>query len=435
MTEQTIRTATDPLQPGTLRLHGGQLAVRGSRARFRVLVSGRRWGKTTLDLSECMEEFGIPGTVWYIGPTYDMAREVMWDPLLSILPAEWLKTSPNHTRMEIDTIWGCRFACKSAEHPDRLRGRGLRKVICDEFQDWKDGWKTWEEVLMPTLLTTDGKALFTGTPKSFNHLYKAYVKGQKNGTPDWESWQFKTADAPHIPQAYLRQMQSDMDPRAYRQEFEASFENMAGRAYYAFQRSTHVVPCELDPAAPACVCFDFNINPAVVVIGQGFHETVRVVHEVYVEGLGGEATRASAQAAFDWLKSKRWEGQIRVYGDPAGQAGKTTGPSDHAVVREVFRNATWCINPHAPHVKDRVAAVNTRCETMDGQHHFQIDPSCQYLIQDLEQVIFDKNGDLDKKTNEMLTHMSDALGYWVHKEWPVKHVTRAVGRAHIERWL
>jgi hypothetical protein len=35
----------------------------------------------------------------------------------------------------------------------------------------------------------------------------------------------------------------------------------------------------------------------------------------------------------------------------------------------------------------------------------------------------------------MLTHSSDALGYWVHKEWPVKHVTRAVGRAHIERWL
>jgi len=70
---------------------------------------------------------------------------------------------------------------------------------------------------------------------------------------------------------------------------------------------------------------------------------------------------------------------------------------------------------------------------MDGNRHFRADPSCIHLIADLEQVIFEDNGDLDKKSNPMLTHVSDALGYWIHKEWPVKHVEQAVGRARIER--
>jgi len=422
-------TISDDVEIG---LHTGQTIVHRSRARFRVLVTGRRWGKTTLDKAEAVSEFGTEGLVWYLAPTYDMARELMWEPLTHLVPREWLVKDPNETRMEMETIWGCRFACKSVEHPDRLRGRGPRKIIGDEFQDWKDGHRTWEEVLLPSLLTSNGSALLTGTPKSFNHLYDAYDKGQRKVT-GWESWQFKTSEAPHIDQAFLGQMRAEMDPRAYRQEFEASFEALAGRAYYAFDRKHDVGVVELDRAAPACVAFDFNINPATAIIGQGFGQQATIWREVFVTHAGGEATRAAAEAAKAHLDRAGWKGAVRIYGDPAGKAAKTTGPSDHAILRQVFPLATWCISPHAPHVRDRVAAVNARCETMDGHRHMRVDPSCIHLIADYEQVIFEDNGDLDKKSNPMLTHVSDASGYWIHKEWPVKHVEQAVGRARIER--
>jgi hypothetical protein len=62
-----------------------------------------------------------------------------------------------------------------------------------------------------------------------------------------------------------------------------------------------------------------------------------------------------------------------------------------------------------------------------------VDPTCIHVIADLEQVIFEDNGDLDKKSNPMLTHASDALGYWVHAEWPVKHIGAAVGRVRVPR--
>ncbi len=419
----------EPVAPGILSLHRGQWEVRRSPARFRVLVSGRRWGKTTLDKAEAMVEFGTPGLVWYLAPTYDMARDLMWEPLKSNVPIEWLARAPNETRMELETIWGCRFGCKSVEHPDRLRGRGPRKVIGDEFQDWKDGWQILEEVLMPSLLTSNGRLLLTGTPKSFNHLHKAYELGQ-NPDPtfaEWASWQFTTASAPHIPRDFLAQMKAQMDTRAYKQEFEASFEALAGRAYYAFSRAHNVKPGRLEPNHPACLFFDFNINPATAGIGQVQGDRAVVLREVKIRHAGGEATRATARRIKDLLAEMGHHGQVRIYGDATGKSAKTTGPADHAVLREIFPAAMWCIPVANPHEKDRVSAVNAVCETMTGQHRLEVDPSCVGLIADLEQVIFADTGELDKKSNPELTHLSDALGYWIARDFPVVMKTRAGG--------
>jgi hypothetical protein len=427
-------TVTDP----HVRLHEGQKVVKSSPAQFRVVVTGRRWGKTTLDKAEVVEEFGTEGLIWYVAPTYDMARDLMWEPIRALTPREWLVGEPNQTRMELETVWGCRFACKSVEHPDRLRGRGPRKIVCDEFQDWKDGQRTLEEVLFPSLLTTNGRLLITGTPKSFNHLHAAYDKGQRK-MPGWASWQFRTIDAPHVKapamQEYLAQMRAEMDPRAFRQEFEASFEALAGRAYYAFSRAENVGDVQLDHALPACIGFDFNIQPATAVIWQFRHDRAWVWREVFVLHAGGEATWAAASTARKFLDEAGFTGPIRLYGDPAGKSGKTTGPSDHAVIKAAFPAATWCIAQAHPHVRDRVAAVNARCLTADGQRHLMIDASCRRLIADLEQVTFKDDGQLLKEPGSLLTHVSDALGYGIHREFPLAKPAITVGSVRSEYWL
>lgn len=415
-----------------LSLHGGQWAVHRSPARFRVVVTGRRWGKTTLDKAEAIMEFGTPGLVWYLAPTYDMARELMWEPIRNMVARDWLHGDPNETRMEMDTIWGCRFACKSVEHPDRLRGRGPRKIIGDEFQDWKDGQRTWEEVLLPSLLTSRGTALLTGTPKSFNHLYDAYDKGQR-GVADWASWQFTTASASHINKTWLEQMKAEMDPRSYRQEFEASFEALAGRAYYAFSRANNVGPVTLDRNAAVCVSFDFNIDPSTAVIGQRQGDRAMVWRDVRLTHRGGEATRAAASKVKAFLVEAGHIGPIRIFGDATGKSAKTTGPADHQVLKDIFPGAIWCIPGHNPHERDRVSAVNGVCETMSGRHQLQLDPSCLGLIADLEQVIYAENGELDKKSNPLLTHLSDALGYWIVRDFPPVSRVRA-GAERVE-WL
>src|SRR5690606_28721510 len=106
---------------------------------------------------------------------------------------------------------------KGADRPDTLRGVGLDFVGCDEYQDFRP-W-VWEQVLRPTLATTQGGALFIGTPKSFNHFYELYRKGERQRNrkhPEWKGWQFPTIMSPFVPTAEIEQAKRDLDPRTFR---------------------------------------------------------------------------------------------------------------------------------------------------------------------------------------------------------------------------
>ena len=66
-----------------------------------------------------------------------------------------------------------------------------------------------------------------------------------------------------------------------------------------------------------------------------------------------------------------------------------------------------------------------RCVNYAGQRRLFIDSRCRELATDLEQVIWkvDPNGNalsnLDK-SDPMRTHLSDALGYYVSREFPLR---------------
>jgi len=409
-----------------LALHGGQQTVYRARERFRVVVAGRRWGKTQLARVELIKRaLGSPGRYWYVAPTLKDAKDIFWADLKSGLDPTWLASSPNESELRVQLRSGAEIRLFGAEEPHALRGRGLRFVVLDEFADMKP--EAWTESLRPSLSDHKAPALFIGTPRSFNHFYALYERGQDVQRPTWGAWQFKTVDNPFIDPVEIEDAKRDLDARTFRQEYEASFEALSGRAYYAFNRQFNMAPVAFRPSDPVYLFFDFNINPATGGIGQRVGPCPSVYREVRIRHAGGEATRAAARRVKDLLLEARHVGPIRIYGDATGRSAKTTGPADHQVLRELFPTATWCI-PHAnPHEKDRVSAVNACCESASGEHRLTVDPSCVGLIADLEQVIFAENGELDKKSNPELTHVSDALGYWLAKDFPPVVKTRAGG--------
>jgi hypothetical protein len=57
-----------------------------------------------------------------------------------------------------------------------------------------------------------------------------------------------------------------------------------------------------------------------------------------------------------------------------------------------------------------------------------VDPKCQELIKDFERVCWksDPHGNLQNnldKTDLLRTHISDAVGYWVVREHPIRGVS------------
>ena len=79
-----------------------QYQVSSSDKRFRVLVSGRRFGKTYLCITEMMKyATRVKKIIWYVAPTFKMAREIVWLKLKQMLSDfNWIE-SINETNLSI----------------------------------------------------------------------------------------------------------------------------------------------------------------------------------------------------------------------------------------------------------------------------------------------------------------------------------------------
>jgi len=412
----------------TVKLHKGQKLVMNSPARFRVIVAGRRWGKTqvskiSLLLAAASKQKQL---VWYVAPTYQMARDILWEDLKDSVPKKWIaKNGINETRMTIKLVNGSRIALKGADKPDSLRGVGLNFVVVDEAQDIHPD--TWDMVLQPTLLTTGGRAIIIGTPKAFNWLYDKYRLGQRGRTfvdrdtgkvetNEWESWQYPTITSPFIPKAEIEQRRRDMDPRSFRQEYEASFESMSGRVYYPFDRAVHVGDYPFNPRLPIYVGMDFNIDPmSLIMLQEQPNGEIWAIDEAVLYGSNvEEAADELARRYFQYMN------QITIYPDPAGaQRGHARGESSLDILREAgFRNIQY--KPKHPAIDDRVNAVNRLLYTADGTVRLKVDQRCRKLIDSLEQTIY-KEGSREINKKLGTEHPTDALGYFADFRHPFRN--------------
>ena len=68
-------TSAIPFKVKLPKLHSGQIDVAKSNARFKVLVAGRRWGKTRLGVWLCIAKAMQGKKTWWVAPTYSMANE------------------------------------------------------------------------------------------------------------------------------------------------------------------------------------------------------------------------------------------------------------------------------------------------------------------------------------------------------------------------
>lgn len=142
------------------QLHPKQAEVFHNDCRFRVVVAGRRWGKSKLSMAEMLAwATKKRQKIWYVAPTYKMAKQIMWNELKMMVPREWVtKIRENELSMEFRN--GSRIDLKGADKPDSLRGVSLDFLVLDEFQDISPD--TWKTVLRPTLADRKGHALFIG---------------------------------------------------------------------------------------------------------------------------------------------------------------------------------------------------------------------------------------------------------------------------------
>jgi hypothetical protein len=379
--------------------------------RFRVVVAGRRFGKTHLSIRELCFHARVPDQeVWYVAPTYRQAKQIVWRKLKNKLQdLNWTK-KVNESELTIILKNGSQISLKGADNADSLRGVGLDFMVMDEFADVEE--TAWTEVLRPTLADKQGKALFIGTPKGIgNWAHDLYTMPLDQPTV-WASFQYTTIDGGQVKPEEILAAKQDLDERTFRQEFMATFETYSGRIYYAFDRKLNCIAPDSIDLSVIYIGMDFNIDPcsACVAVRQG--DVLYVIDEIRMFS-------SNTQEIVEEIKSRYPSSKIWIYPDPAGSARKTSagGATDHTILQ----NAGFIVKSPRAHtpVRDRINAVNSRLSDATGIRRLFIHPKCKYTIEGLERHTYKENSSQPDKDSGY-DHMMDALGYMVDYMFPVR---------------
>ena len=379
-----------------------------SKARFRAVVAGRRFGKTFLSTGEIMRAAtgGKNRNCWYVAPTYGAAKEIAWDMLIHTIPEEYIQKT-NETALTIKLINGSTISLKGAEKPNNLRGRALDFVVLDEFADMRP--EAWNEVLRPSLSDRQGHALFIGTPKGRNHFYDLWATGI-NGSEGWQSFQYTTLQGGNVPQHEIDQARNDLDERTFNQEYCAEFVTYSGLIYYAFSRELSVVNID-DNGGTLHIGMDFNLDPMSAVICLRHGQDLLAIDEIVMYGSNTDEMVAE-------IKDRYPDRHIIIYPDPASRQRKTSagGRTDLSILQ----NAGFSVKAKKQHplVRDRINAVNSRLLSGDGERHLFVSPKCRQTIKSLERQTYKEGTSIPNKDG--FDHMNDALGYLVEYLFPIR---------------
>ena len=388
-----------------LGLRWAQGEVFSSNKRFRVLVAGRRFGKSYLScielLKAAIERKGE--TYFYCAPTYRMAKDIAWKTLKRLVPQVWIK-SKNESDLKIELINDSVIELKGTENAMALRGRSLAGVVLDEaaFMDPE----VWFEVIRPALADKQGWALFISTPDgTASWFYDLWCYCKEDPTEEWKRWCFTTIEGGNVPKHEIEAARAQLDERTFRQEFEASFENLTGLVAVSFGDENISERAKDISIAPVLLGVDFNVDPMSGICAVKDGENLYVFDEIMLTG--GATTWDFAEEVV-----RRYGVDRRVIAcpDPTGGARKTSGvgATDHSILRRSGFNVS---SPKAPwKIRDKITAVNTALLDASGDRRTFIHPRCKQLIKSLRTLTYAPNTGLPNK-NLGVDHAFDAFGY------------------------
>ncbi len=394
----TVATAPTGLrQSGDFLAGRNQLSLRpiqgrifNDRRRFRVVLAGRRGGKTVLGGVELLRGAAErKGVYYYVAPTYRMAKDIAWDTYKAIIPERWIRKK-NESNLRIDLINGSVIYLKGSEDPDALRGPALSGVVLDECAFQQE--YTWRSVIRPALSDRGGWALFTTTPSpegTAGWFYELILLLKDADLADpgldrldpqqWTLYEYTSLQGGNIPIAEIEEAKKTLAPEVFEREYEAQILSNTGLVVSCFSMLNIDSTIEDDEELPLYVGMDFNNDPLTAICANiikvnGRAVELRVFNEL---NLKGATTWDMAEVLIDLYGENR---RIIACPDPTGKRKQTSGVgvSDHQILRKAG------ITVYAPEVPyntaDGIRAANAALRTADGEVHTKIHPRCRELI-------------------------------------------------------
>ena len=407
-----------------LKLSKPQQVISNDGTRFRIIVAGRRFGKTMLAINELAKHCVKPKQrVLALYSTFGQARNTIWPELLDKLyDKNWIK-KVNQSELTITLKNDSKIFVKSADNREALRGSRYDFIVFDEAADLhKDVWTT---ICRPMLADSNGHALFIGTPKGKgNWFYDLFVRS--GAEQDWNSHVYKTIDGGWITVEEIESARRDLDEREFKQEFEAEFQDYSGIIYHAFTEA-NIKPNEfpVEQLRTLHIGMDFNNSPMSAVVGYMNNNQLIVIDFI-------EIYQSNTYEMIQEIKTRYPNKNYICYPDASGSHKSTnSNMSDHTILaNNGFKLVVAKTNPS---VIDRINAVNSLLCNAKGERNLLIDPKCAKIREMLIKMSY-KEGTRTPDKDNILDHAADALGYLVWQNFGIKREL-GKGYSHSRRTL
>ena len=271
-----------------------------------VLFWGRQSGKTWFATQHSwISAILNQGRYFIVFSTYKQAHEVVWRQYLPLIPKELIyKTNEQDLLIELNYIENTPVKLPSGEtiivnhdtdkprstiqllgsdQADSHRGFKANGIIFDEYAD--QSADNWSAVYEPMFTTTNGWAIFMGTPRGYNHFYDLV-----NDAIAEETWYYGSAtwrDSPYVSKEAIERAKNDATRKGtlstFLQEYELEFRSVQGSVYPDFNRELNLVSdsdIPNDLTYYGAIDFGFHTT-AFLLVGIDKDQNWWIIDEVY----------------------------------------------------------------------------------------------------------------------------------------------------------
>ena len=330
-------------------------------------------------------------------PTRELGAKLFFYPFCTILDNIGIRYNTNVAELTIKTQHG-NVSVKSGQYPERIVGETFTDIGIDELDalPMEKGLQTVRRMRERNRGRKDSHLFLVGTPEGFRALYEVLIR---EPNPDTKVFHANTYDNHHLPQGYVDELYNTYDNKMVQAYIRGKFVNLVGlTAHYAFDRKLHVKPVEFPEIGSAIhVGIDFNVNPLCACAGYYVGKKLRMFDEIY---LNNSNTFMLADELDHRYRDKY---ATYLYPDPTGGSRKTSSSISDL---EILARRGYQLN-------SRFGITQRHSLNITNGRIFHnlvdVDPRCKNLIVDLEQVVTDDAGHINKEKESHLTHMSDAF--------------------------
>ena len=245
------------------------------------------------------------GRYFVVFQTYKQAHEVVWRQYIPLIPKEIIyKKNEQDLLIELQYIENTPVKLPNGEeiivNHDKTKPRSTIQLLGSDQADTHRGFKGhgiifdeyatqnpdhWDAVYKHFFTTTDGWAIFMGTPRGYNHFYDLVQDAKEN--PRWFYQEATWRDSPYVKKEFIDEEREEAKRKgtlsSFLQEVELEFRSVQGAVYPVFDRKVHVIkPQDIPEDLTYYGAIDFGWHTtAFLLVGIDKDQNWYIVDEVY----------------------------------------------------------------------------------------------------------------------------------------------------------